>query len=54
MAASTPERSREAARRLGAETAYESAEALVDDTAVDVVHVCTPNHLHADLALSAP
>ena len=50
VAASSPERSREAARRLGAETAYESAEALVDDTAVDVVHICTPNHLHADLA----
>ena len=50
VAASSPERSREAARRLGAETAYESAEALVDDTAVDVVHICTPNHLHAHLA----
>ena len=53
VAASTPERSRAAAPRLGAEKAYESAEALVEDEAVDVVHVCTPNHLHEDLARRA-
>jgi predicted dehydrogenase len=48
--ASTPERSQAAARRLGAGDAYESVEALLDDERVDVVHVCTPNHLHEDLA----
>lgn len=53
VAASTPERSRAAAQRLGAEKAYEGAEALVEDEAVDVVHVCTPNHLHEDLAQRA-
>lgn len=53
VAASTPERSRAAAQRLGAEKAYDSAEALVEDEAVDVVHVCTPNHLHEDLAQRA-
>ena len=53
VAASTPERSRAAARRLGAERAYESAEAIVEDETVDVVHVCTPNHLHEDLARRA-
>lgn len=50
VAASTPERALAAAQRLGAAKAYESAEALVEDEAVDVVHVCTPNHLHEDLA----
>ncbi len=50
VAASTPERSRAAADRLGAEKAYESAEALVGDDSVDLVHVCTPNHLHEELA----
>jgi predicted dehydrogenase len=53
VVASTPERSRAAAKRLGAETAYESAEAMVADEAVDVVHICTPNHLHEDLAQRA-
>jgi predicted dehydrogenase len=53
VAASTPERSRAAAQRLGVEMAYESAEAMVADEAVDVVHVCTPNHLHEDLAQRA-
>ena len=50
VAASTPERSRAAADRLGAEKAYESTEALVADETVDLVHVCTPNHLHEELA----
>jgi predicted dehydrogenase len=50
VVASTPERSRAAAERLGAERAYESADAIVADPNVDVVHVCTPNHLHAELA----
>ena len=50
VAASTPERSRAAADRLGAEKAYESVEALVGDDSVDLVHVCTPNRLHEELA----
>jgi predicted dehydrogenase len=53
VAASTPERSEEAAERLGAARAYEAAEELVTDPDVDVVHLCTPNHLHAPLALAA-
>src|SRR4051812_3950468 len=48
--ASTPERSRAAADRLKAERAYAGAEELLADDDVDVVHVCTPNHLHAELA----
>jgi predicted dehydrogenase len=53
VSASSPERSREAAERLGAARAYESAEALVAAPGVDVVHLCTPNHLHAPLAEAA-
>ncbi|MEA2311503.1 MAG: hypothetical protein QOE28_1471, partial [Solirubrobacteraceae bacterium] len=53
VAASTPERSRAAAQRLGVDKAYESAEALADDPGVDVVHVCTPNDLHEGLAQRA-
>jgi predicted dehydrogenase len=53
VAASTPERSREAAQRLGADRGYEDAEALVVAPDIDVVHLCTPNHLHAPLAEAA-
>jgi predicted dehydrogenase len=48
--ASTPERGAAAAARLGAGRAYADAAELLDDDAVDVVHVCTPNHLHEGLA----
>ncbi len=53
VAASTPERSREAAAALGAERGFESAEELVRSDELDVVHLCVPNHLHAPLAEAA-
>lgn len=53
VSASTPERAAEAARALGAERAFASSEELVVDPAIDVVHVCTPNHLHLPLAETA-
>jgi len=53
VAASSPKRSAAAAEELGAERAFESAEALVTADDVDVVHVCTPNHLHLPLAEAA-
>src|SRR5918998_3105704 len=53
VAASTPERSERAAAELGAERAFATAEELATDPAVDVVHICTPNHLHEPLAESA-
>ena len=53
VAASSPRSSEEAAARIGAERAFESAEALVESPDVDVVHICTPNHLHVPLALAA-
>jgi predicted dehydrogenase len=53
VAASTPGRSAEARRELGAERQYASAEQLIASDSVDVVHICTPNHLHVPLALAA-
>ncbi|GAB3575213.1 Gfo/Idh/MocA family oxidoreductase [Amycolatopsis endophytica] len=49
VAASTPARSREAASALGAGTAIDTAEELAAAPDVDVVHICTPNALHAPL-----
>jgi predicted dehydrogenase len=42
-----------AAAGLGARTAAESPEALIGRNDVDVVHICTPNATHADLARKA-
>ena len=53
VAASTPQRSERAAEQLGADRAFESADALATAEDVDVVHICTPNHLHAPLAETA-
>ncbi len=53
VAASSPESARQAAAALGAEQAYDSAEELVVAPDVDVVHICTPNHLHVPLVLAA-
>jgi predicted dehydrogenase len=53
VSASSPERAREAAARLRVERAFDSSDELVAADGVDVVHVCTPNHLHAPLAEAA-
>lgn len=53
VAASTLESAQNAADAFGAERAVASAEALVQDPGVDVVHICTPNHLHLPLAEAA-
>ena len=50
VSASTPERARAAAPALGAERAFDSSEEHVQADGVDVVHICTPNHLHLPLA----
>ncbi|MEU6974180.1 Gfo/Idh/MocA family oxidoreductase [Kitasatospora aureofaciens] len=47
------DRAVEGARNLGAEKAFESAEELIGSGLIDVLHVCTPNHLHAPIALKA-
>lgn len=51
--ASTPARGAEAARRLGAERSFATADELTGADDVDVVHVCTPNHLHDQIAGAA-
>ena len=48
-----PERAREAAAGLGVPHAYGSSEEAVAADGVDVVHICTPNDLHAPLAAAA-
>jgi predicted dehydrogenase len=53
VATSSPERSREAAARLGAKQAYATPEELATADDIDVLHICTPNHLHARLATLA-
>src|ERR687889_2380681 len=53
VSASSPSRSEEAARALGAERAFAGSEELVASPDVDVVHICTPNHLHLPLAEAA-
>jgi len=47
---STPERGDERARALGVDRAYPSLDAVLDDPAVEVVHVTSPNHLHVPQA----
>jgi predicted dehydrogenase len=51
--ASSPERSREAAERLGVERAYGALDDVLADDTVDVVHNCTPNHLHHAVTTAA-
>jgi predicted dehydrogenase len=53
VAASSPESARAAAAALGADRAFDSAEEMVRDPDIDVVHICTPNHLHLPLAEAA-
>jgi predicted dehydrogenase len=53
VAASTRQRSETEARRLGVSRAYASADDVVADTSLDVVHVCTPNATHAPLTTAA-
>jgi predicted dehydrogenase len=53
VAASSPQNAEAAAVALRAERATGSAEELVQDPELDVVHICTPNHLHQELATAA-
>lgn len=53
VAASTPERSKAAVPRVGADRAFDSAEELAIADEIDVLHVCTPNALHGPLVRAA-
>src|SRR5438067_11912865 len=46
VAGSSPERAAEKARQLGIARSYGSAEELLADPDIDVVHITSPNHLH--------
>lgn len=53
IAASSETSAKESAARLGISRAYASAQDAIEDPAVDVVHICTPNASHYPLALAA-
>lgn len=53
LADSQPERARRGAQALGFRRAAADWRELVTDPAVDVVDICTPNHLHHEMALAA-
>ncbi|MDR1264929.1 MAG: Gfo/Idh/MocA family oxidoreductase [Propionibacteriaceae bacterium] len=47
------DRAREVARQMGVGQVFDSAAALIESPEIDVVHICTPNWTHAELALRA-
>ncbi|WP_100444008.1 Gfo/Idh/MocA family protein [Glycomyces xiaoerkulensis] len=51
ISGSSPDRARQAADALRAPQIFDDADEAI--AAADVVHVCTPNHLHAPIALAA-
>jgi predicted dehydrogenase len=52
VASSSSIRSREAAVELGLERSYHDLTELLSDDTIDIVHVCTPNALHAEQAMA--
>ncbi len=53
IAASSSESAARALPHLGAKRAFADAYQLATSDDIDVVHICTPNHLHEPLALAA-
>jgi predicted dehydrogenase len=53
IASSNPASAARAKDRLGVEQAYACAQDLIEDDAIDVVHVCTPNATHVAIAEAA-
>lgn len=53
VSASSPERATEMARAWDVPRAYRDIEEIIADPQVQVVHVCTPNHLHRAMAQAA-
>ena len=51
--ASSPERSRAVAHDWQLDVGYPNMDAVLSDGRVDVVHICTPNHLHVAQARDA-
>jgi predicted dehydrogenase len=46
---SSPEKSKSAAQELGINRAYKNLDELLEDPAVNLVHILTPNNTHAEL-----
>jgi predicted dehydrogenase len=53
VAASRPETARRGAAAIGAENAVTDFREITENPEIDIVHICTPNHLHKDALLSA-
>jgi predicted dehydrogenase len=53
VAASTPERSKQAAASLNVPKAYANGLEAARDRDVEVIHICTPNSLHVEVARAA-
>lgn len=53
IASSSAEKAQVAATAYGIAKAYQTAEDLINDPQIDLVHICTPNTSHADLAHKA-
>jgi predicted dehydrogenase len=53
VASRSPGRASEAAAEMGAAHAYRDVAELIDDAEIDAVHICSTNHLHAQLAATA-
>ncbi|WP_416058251.1 Gfo/Idh/MocA family protein [Stenotrophomonas maltophilia] len=53
VAASSPQRAQEVAQAWNVPRAYRDIEEVIADPQVQVVHVCTPNHLHRAMAQAA-
>jgi predicted dehydrogenase len=50
IASSSPASAGRAKNRLGVQRAYASVQDLIDDDSIDVIHICTPNATHHELA----
>jgi predicted dehydrogenase len=53
LADAQPQRAEQAAAALGFDRATDDWRELINDPQIDVVDICTPNHLHAEMALAA-
>ena len=53
LAGSDPQRARASADALHVPQAYGSWQSLLDEAALDVVHIAAPNHLHHPVAMAA-
>lgn len=53
IAEATDELAAEASRRFGFERSTSDWRSVVEDPAIDVVDIATPNHLHAEIAVAA-